>query len=300
MKKIFPAVFFVLAGMLFLSAGCSKSGAVTNSVPPAPPPHTEIPAYKALNVVYGSHARNTMDVYLPANRTDTTPFVILLNGGGWTGGSKEDLKTTQELLLNRGAGSAAVNYRYVNTHNSYKELMQDVLLAVKFCQSQAAVWKIRQQKYIISGPSAGGHLSLLFGYHYAPPGSISGIISFSGPTDFTTTSYLDFASLYGMIDVLNELAGEHYVSGKPIPAGFNAASPIKHINNIPTLLIHGDKDLVVPYEQAERLTVWLKAMGIRYKLITVPGSGHQIDLDNPANAELVIGGFLDWVFTYSR
>lgn len=37
--------------------------------------------YKLSNVSYGTHDRNVMDVYLPANRTIDAPLAILIHGG---------------------------------------------------------------------------------------------------------------------------------------------------------------------------------------------------------------------------
>ena len=45
-----------------------------------------------LNVKYGTDAKQAMDVYLPAGRSTTaTPVLILIHGGGWTEGSRNDL-----------------------------------------------------------------------------------------------------------------------------------------------------------------------------------------------------------------
>jgi acetyl esterase/lipase len=54
------------------------------------------------------------------------------------------------------------------------------------------------------------------------------------------------------------------------------ASPISHVtrNSPPTLLIHGDRDEVVPLQQSEVLVVKLKAAGVPVKLVVHKEGGH--------------------------
>ena len=65
--------------LLFLNLGCSSSDDTT----------TDLSAKEMFNVSYGSDPEQTMDVYLPAGRSEeTTPVIILLHGGFWVAGSK--------------------------------------------------------------------------------------------------------------------------------------------------------------------------------------------------------------------
>ncbi len=43
------------------------------------------------NFQYGPNARNKMDAYMPAGRNLSTKIVLLIHGGGWSAGSKEDM-----------------------------------------------------------------------------------------------------------------------------------------------------------------------------------------------------------------
>ena len=47
-------------------------------------------AQTLLNVAYGNDPQQTMDVYLPENRTADTKVFVLVHGGFWYAGSKED------------------------------------------------------------------------------------------------------------------------------------------------------------------------------------------------------------------
>lgn len=285
-------ITLILAGWLFVASACTKSEN------PAPPSSTE--EAKMLNISYGADTRNKMDVYLPKNRTAATPFVILIHGGAWVAGNKEDFHPFQDFLLARGYASVSMNYRYVSTTVHYQQLMEDVDKAVSYCASKSGEWNIRSSRLIISGASAGAHMALLYGYKYDTGNRISGIIALSGPTDLTDPAMLNYAASIGLIGVLNALAGATYVAGQPVDPKFAAASPLKQAKNIPTLLMHGTADLTVPYSQAELLKNHLNQLGYTNKLITITGAGHDLGLNVPANLALVESEFRAWTETYSR
>ncbi|SIO51167.1 alpha/beta hydrolase [Chitinophaga niabensis] len=285
-------ITLILAGWLFVSSACTKSET------PAPPPSTE--EAKMLNISYGADARNKMDVYLPKNRTAATPFVILIHGGAWIAGNKEDMHGFQDLLLTRGFASMSMSYRFVNATVHYEQLMEDVHKAVTYCASKSGEWNIRSTRIIISGASAGAHMALLYGYKYDADNRISGIISLAGPTDVSDPAMLNYAASIGLGGVINALAGATYVPGQPVDPKFAAASPLKQAKNIPSLLIHGTVDMTVPYSQAELLKNHLSQLGYTHKLVTIAGAGHDLGLAVPANLVLVESEFRTWVETYSR
>ena len=55
-----------------------------------------------------------------------------------------------------------------------------------------------------------------------------------------------------------------------------AVSPIYHVtaDSAPTLIIHGDKDKLVPIQQAETMIQKLKDAGVDAKLVVKPGGEH--------------------------
>lgn len=283
-------ITLLLAGWLFISSACTKDET-------APPATAEA---KMLNISYGTDTRNKMDVYLPKDRSTATPFVILIHGGAWTGGNKEDMRGFQDLLLARGFGSVSMSYRYVGATVHYTELMEDVNKVVMYCVNKSGEWNIRNTKLIISGASAGAHMALLYGYKYDTGGRISGIVSMCGPTDLTDPVMLNYATTIGLAGPLNALAGATYVPNQPVDAKFAAASPLKQAINIPTLMFHGTADLTVPYSQAELLNNRLGQLNYTHKLVTLPGAGHDLGLNIPANVILIEAEFRAWIETYSR
>lgn len=136
---------------------------------------------------YGIDERHTLDISLPANRSETTPVIMLIHGGAWVFGSKGDMSILRESLVRKtGMAVASMNYRFVGPEDiGYGELMADVDLALDFIDSKAAEWTIGTANFGIAGISAGGHMSLLYAYGYDSKERIKAVSSLAGPTDLT-------------------------------------------------------------------------------------------------------------------
>ncbi|MBI2942046.1 MAG: prolyl oligopeptidase family serine peptidase [Chloroflexi bacterium] len=55
--------------------------------------------------------------------------------------------------------------------------------------------------------------------------------------------------------------------------------PILHVTRDypPTLLLHGDQDTDVPYEQSVTMAARLAEAEVAHELVTIPGGGHGFD-----------------------
>jgi acetyl esterase/lipase len=65
-----------------------------------------------------------------------------------------------------------------------------------------------------------------------------------------------------------------------------AASPQSYVtaDDVPSLIIHGTRDLLVPYTQSVRFKAALDAAGVATTLITVEGGGHGSQFGPEINA----------------
>lgn len=286
---------FLLNSLLLLLISCFLACRQTE-----PPPLPAAAAFSAENLSYGAHARNRMDIKLPEGRNMETPFLILIHGGSWIGGDKSDLRFIQDSLYEEGIGSASINYRFVNSSTHYADLMDDVRKAVDFCARNSDTWQIPETNYILAGVSAGGHMALLYAYAYNLDDRIAGVVSGCGPTDFTDTGWLEYASRFGLLYPIEWMTGSSYVPGQPLDAGFFSASPLYQPKKIPTLMIHGDQDLVVFYNQALKLRDTLEAQGIDHKLVTIPGAGHDLGIANPSIRNGILKEMRDWCYRHGR
>ena len=65
-----------------------------------------------LNVPYGTHASQVYDIFLPAKRDIHTPVVLMMHGGAWKAGQKEDFNYIMNLIKNKWNNVALVNMNY--------------------------------------------------------------------------------------------------------------------------------------------------------------------------------------------
>ncbi|MBN8820428.1 MULTISPECIES: alpha/beta hydrolase [unclassified Spirosoma] len=192
---------------------------------------------KLNDVAYGTSPRNVMDVYLPANRTDKTPFVILIHGCAWVKAGKEYVRDIQDTLLNHGIAVASINHRYANqTDIHYPQMLADVNQAMTYCHTHAAEWHTRPDGFVLMGASSGGHLALLTAY--TTPRNIRAVVDFSGPTNFTDTTLLNYADKVGLMEVVQMMTGKPYVKGTLPDPAFAQASPVTQVKPIPVLIVH--------------------------------------------------------------
>lgn len=252
------------------------------------------------DVAYGNDKRNTMNVFIPKGASSTTPFILFMHGGAWISGDKNDVAIVQLALGKEGIASAAINYRYTSKTVHYTELMNDVNSAVDYIVLHGKDWNVNTEKMAIGGISAGAHMALLYGYQYDKGNHISSIISMAGPTDMTNVDFLNGATLLKLIDGANKMTGANYEPGKPIPNQFKDASPIQYIKNVPTLIIHGTGDMIVPYAQAELLSDKLKQKSYTHDLMTIPNANHDLGLGNPATAKQIADRVVEWVKKYYK
>jgi len=253
---------------------------------------------KLTDIKYGSHERNVMDVYLPADRSPKTAFLVHIHGGAWTQGDKTYDTKISEYLLSQGIAVANLDYRYANlTDTHLPELLDDIDQVVKYLSAHAQEWNTRKNGFSISGGSSGAHVSLMYAYTKNP--QIKTIIEMCGPVDFTDVQTLTYVKAANLLEVLDKMSGNKTVwnPGDAIPEAYAKTSPVKFVNPIPTMIIHGDKDEVVPIQQAYILEKALKAKGAQYKLIVVPGAGHLIT-KLPADEQVVFTHVAEWLKKY--
>jgi len=235
---------------------------------------SDLPASTAMDVYYGSSPSQKMDIYLPAGRTTTnTKVMVVIHGGGWTGGDKGEFNTIISQLQTRLPDYAFfnINYRlFDGTFNKYPAQEDDVSNAVQLILAKSSEYNI-SQKLVLMGASAGAHLALLQGLKYSSPVKAKAIISFYGPTDLV--AFYNNPPSPALQPSLHALFG---YSPEQNLAGYQQASPAFFVDNrsAPTLMLHGSNDQLVPIAQSILLKNKLESAGVVNKLVTYPNEGH--------------------------
>ena len=231
------------------------------------------------NIVYkvANGHENKLDVYVPRNRKEPNATVIYIHGGGWVGGSKEASSLQFLPYLQKGMSVVNVEYRLGRVSRG-PAAVEDCRCALRWVIRNAERHGFDTSKLILTGRSAGGHLSLITGILNAAAG-----LDRDCPGD-ETLKVAAIVNWFGITDVGDLLDGVNEKSYAVQWLGsledrFEIAkrvSPLTYIRRglPPVLTIHGDADKVVPYQHAVRLHKALKEKGVENELLTIPGGGH--------------------------
>ena len=229
-------------------------------------PLTRPAAETLTNVAYGKDPMQSMDIFLPADRSaEKTKSLILLHGGGWNSGSRHSLASQIDSFKRRMPGYAIFNidYRLVKTNTPFSTQENDVKAAVDFITAHAGTYKINPGSFVLLGVSAGAHLALLQAYKNTAP-KIAAVIDFFGPTDLTGMYNKPWNP---MIPYLLE----SLIGGTPQTntAAYYNASAINFIDvsTPPTLVFHGKRDNIVNLSQSQLLYQKLQQAGVPAKMV---------------------------------
>lgn len=115
-----------------------------------------------IDVPYGLDDAQKYDVYLPENRANA-PIIIMVHGGAWTGGDKQDDNVAQAkagYFVARGYIFVSLNYRLLPKSDPLIQAA-DVALGIANIQKNAAKWDGDSAKIVLMGSGAGGHITAL-------------------------------------------------------------------------------------------------------------------------------------------
>jgi acetyl esterase/lipase len=225
-----------------------------------------------------------LDLYIPPGASEPLPLIIWIHGGGWKGGSKNGINRCADVLKH-GYALASVEYR-LSGEAIFPAAIEDCKAAISYLRWKAPKLGIDPDSFGVWGSSAGGHLVALLGTtndvldfdthsvtKMASP-TVQAVCNWFGPTDF-----LRMNDVTGGIDHDAANSPESLFIGGPIqdhPEKAQRANPVTYVSpsDPPMLLMHGDNDQSVIYNQSELLYRALQKAGVKSQLYKVKNGGH--------------------------
>jgi acetyl esterase/lipase len=214
-----------------------------------------------------------MDVYFP-DSGGPWPALVYVHGGAWMHGDKSDVGMFARLMTAQGYLVVSVNYR-LYPEGTFPAMIQDVKCAVRFLRANAAQYNLDPNRVGAVGVSAGGHLVSLLATTDASAG-------------WDVGEYLDQSSqvqaviaMAGVMDLSRKFPNTDIEAMKRVGFGEHnvaEASPITHVtsDDPPFLLIHGERDEVVPSEQSQLMYERLMQAGVPAQLVLVKNGRHSL------------------------
>jgi acetyl esterase/lipase len=227
-----------------------------------------------------------LDLFVPEKADSPVPVIVWIHGGAWRAGNKTNSPALP--FAAKGFAVASITYRFSH-QATYPAQIEDCKAAIRWLRANAAEYKLNPDKIGVWGQSAGGHLASLLGTtgdvreldgsgnHQNFSSRVQAVCDWFGPTDF-----LQMQAHMGPAAKMQhdaEDSPESLLIGGAIQENKNKvakADPITYVtkDDAPFLIMHGEKDPLVPLHQSEILRDALAKAGIEAILQVVGGAGH--------------------------
>ncbi len=172
------------------------------------------------------------DIYYPENSAQKYPGIILVHGGGWISGSKENERFLAQELASKGYVVMAINYS-LSDDAKYPAAFEDIKDALKFLKKHHQEFALNKRKIAIGGNSAGAQLATLVGVKNKVQAivNIDGIVSFvhTESEEGTYAAYWFRATKAHNFKIWKEASPLEYVNKHTPPTLFiNSSQPRFH------------------------------------------------------------------------
>lgn len=250
------------------------------------PPEIELRA----NLAYAGteNPRQQLDVLIPRQRRAAKlPVVMAIHGGAFRMGDRS--QTHGELLNLVQSGNyvgVAIGYR-LSSEAIWPAQIEDCKAAVRWLRAHADELGLDAQRIGVMGGSAGGHLAAMLGTsggvaelegklgaHSDQSSHVQCVVDQFGPVDLLTLGQGASAQDHFSADSPeSQLLGGPVLQRKELA---RQASPATYVSNDdpPFLIIHGDKDPLIPFQQSVDFAQLLKKSAVSVRFIPITNGGH--------------------------
>lgn len=228
------------------------------------------------------------------------PGMVIVHGGGWTGGDKRS-GFWGELPLEyaqKGYVAISVNYRFT-TESPMPACIEDVKCSVRWLRAHAKEFNLDTKRIGGFGYSAGAHLVAMLalsgsetdlegdGPYKDQPSNLQAACVGGTPSDF-----LNWGK-EGAAGIVERNFGTPAEAAKEKARRF---SPITYVSASapPMLIMHGYADKTVPRDQADRLAKALRDAGAKnVTYVMFDNSGHEMFKSHEAVTRQAMMGFFE-------
>lgn len=261
------------------------------------------------NMVYARAGDKELliDLYRPEKQEGLLPVVLWVYGGAFRAGSKDDRQTAGATwLAQHGYAVAAFNYR-LSQVAKFPAQTHDCKAAVRWLRANSAKYGLAANRIAAWGASAGGHLSAMLGTsgdvkelegdlgNAGESSRVQAVVDFFGPSNFLL---MDAQAIPGGQKHDPADSPESQLIGGPIQENQEKtarANPITYVSadDPPFLILHGERDPLVPVGQSELLFEALRKAGVNATFYKIAGAGHGGPQFQTPVARAIVLAFLD-------
>jgi acetyl esterase/lipase len=240
----------------------------------------------------------TFDAFQPEKNANGAAIILMVSGGYFSRHEAINPAFCQEFLK-RGYTVFAVVHGS-QPRFTLPEILDNIHRAVRFIRYHAGDYHIDPNRLGAAGASAGGHLSLMMGTagKLGDPmardpvdrlsSRVQAVVCFFPPTDFMNFGGPGKEHIGDVIGIRFRAAFDYHAfdpttgrleritDREKLRTITRAISPATYVtaDAAPTLIIHGEKDRLVPLQQSELIMARFKEAGVPAKLVVKPGADH--------------------------
>ena len=300
-----PRPAALLVRKVFASGGAQVARALAKHAPPD--------VVALTDQRYGDEEDMLLDIFRPASMSEPLPLVLWVHGGGWVGGSKDELSSYLKLIASHGYLVAGPRYSLAPEHQ-YPTPPRQMMRALEYLQSNAGRLQIDPDRIAIAGDSAGAQIAAQLGGLVTTPGyakaigvtpaitaaQLRGLVLACGPYDLalarrasTPVGRVFFRAVLWAYSGTRDFQHDPAFATWSITGNVSSAFP-------PALITVGNADPLRPH--SELLADRLRAAGTEVETVFWPadhqpplGHEYQFDLDTQPGQH-----FLDRMLSFLR
>jgi acetyl esterase/lipase len=220
----------------------------------------------------------TLDWFRPDNKA-VYPGIVLIHGGGWTGGSRTGFEETAKRIARNGYVVSNIDYRLA-TEAKFPGAVLDCKAAVRWMRANAEKLGVNPEKIGAVGGSAGGHLVAMIATTSGDE-RFSDSVNSPGVSDELQAAIILGAGVDQVARVKATKGGSIkncviFFGGEytEVPEVYAMGSPITHLSEKtpPILMMDGEFD--TPGERYGEFRGKLDGFGVRNEFLMIPGAKH--------------------------
>ena len=242
------------------------------------------------------------------------PAILSIHGGALIMGNRSWLGSDVLVQKYFDAGYAIVSIDYrLAPQVKLNQILEDIDDAYRWVRTEGPrLFRIDPNRIAVVGHSGGGYLALMAAFRFTP--RPAAVVSFYGYGDIAGEWYSRPDPFYSRQPAVTkeeayQSVGTRVVTEDPEatrerfylytrqqglwprevvghdpdkePRVFDPLCPVRNVSKSypPTLLLHGDKDTDVPFEQSVLMARELERHGVQHEFIALAGKGHGFDRD---------------------
>lgn len=256
------------------------------------------------SLAYAAGEKNLYDLYIHKDipKGKNVPFLLLIHGGGWTTGTRDQMTYACRYYGRQGCITATMDYSLIDEKHpeiTLETMMKEIGQCIDAVRNRVEAEGYLVPKVAVGGYSAGGHLALQYSYSRTAqsPLPVAFVFEKVGPTSFSSEIWGDKNAAALTTGGTGHRVNPEDINTPEAKALIDSVSPVHFVtpDSCPTIFAYGGKDTLVPLINRDMLLEVLEKNHVPNICVDFPNSDHAMWNDSDC-----VRIFRDSVLLYCR